>query len=100
MGDSRDMLKRASLSHIANYVQNGGDLLEGCSSGLDIEGGKEKAYDEMVRSLTLEIGPDKIKEVLPIIERYAAANGDINFALGMRAGAKVVIDLIGDQVNS
>lgn len=97
MGDSRAMLKRASLRYIANYVQNGGDLLEGCSSGLDIDGEKERAYSEMVRSLTLEIGPEKINEVLPIIERYAAANGDINFALGMRAGAKVVIGLVGDQ---
>lgn len=82
----KDMLRRANIYQIANFVMYGTESSNEYTDFKIIE-------DEALKKLVRELG-EHSPELLSMIVDYSVTIGDLYFTLGMRAGVKVGIELV------
>jgi hypothetical protein len=82
--------KQLNLQNIAEFIQTGGD------TDLDKHGFTErleKAHRDLRKYIETTCGNEKTDDILEKIILYSSIVQDIYFSVGMKAGAKIIIQL-------
>ena len=84
--------KRLNLQNIGKFIKHGsGDIAEiDKRSFIERE---ETAYQNLEEYLTAAFGKENAENIFENIAAYTGAREDIYFALGMKAGAQIIIQL-------
>ena len=83
--------KRLNLQSIGEFIQHGGDITE-----IDKHSFAERsdiAYKQLRTSLESICGKDMAQDILEQIAVYTGIREDIYIAIGMKAGAQIIIQL-------
>lgn len=88
------VMNRINLQAIGYYIKDGCDLLEADKTSF-VER-EVKAELELEKELRGQIGEEALNKLLPVIMKYVSIKEEIQFSLGMKAGAKIALLLTND----
>lgn len=84
----KKIMERSTVESIATYIETGGELQK--AKNKCIAKRKEKAYDQL--NIIMETYVDK--RFHDEINKYIAELINVNFSIGMKAGAKLTTNLL------
>lgn len=87
-----DIFKRANLQNIGYFLKEGSLSKEKDNSSFTQR--ECKAEKELESELTKLLGEKTLDKIYPSIVKYASAKEEIQFSLGMKIGAKLMMILI------
>lgn len=89
----KNIMKRASLKNISSFIAFGGELLEN-ENDITFEQKKQNVIDKL--NDILESNLDF--EICDTVNDYISELVSINFYIGMKAGAKLEMELISENI--
>ncbi len=89
-----EMLERINLQSIGYFVKEGSEALK--IKRTDFQKREVSADTELRRKLDLMFDEEMVERLLEIIADFTAVKEEIQFSLGMKVGAKLVLVLTGD----
>ena len=88
------IVKRLNLQSIGEFIRHGGNVAEVDTRNFTER--LENADNDLRIYLENICGKDKTEDILEMIAVYSNIRNDVYFALGMKAGAQLTIQLTGD----
>lgn len=90
------MLDRVNLQSIGSYIQMGAAITEVDANNLEER--ENQAVRILKQRLTEKVPEVSCKSVMDIAMEYANDCSEIYFTLGMKAGAKIMFQLLNDSL--
>lgn len=97
MNQFKEMLGRMNLQSIGSFIQIGGKLTELKDNNLEER--EDQAVDILEQKLEKIVPEASYKKAVDIAMEYANDCSEIYFTLGMKAGAKLMFQLLNDSLD-
>lgn len=91
------MMKRANLQYIGNWIQVGTEIEQ--TDSANMEERAEKALKILKRELEKILSKESYQRGVEIARRYSNDCCDIYFNMGMKVGAKIMLQLLDEGLN-
>lgn len=91
------MLRSANLQNVSNLFQSGGELEE--LDSRDMEERADMSLKVLKQELEKTVPEVSYQKVIETARQYANECCEIYFTIGMKAGAKLMFQLLNDSLN-